>query len=75
MVREMKCSTIFTTSHNVCTMTSKSIDADIGFNRENVALARSQKLIASWFPSSGGNLLQDKDEDDSEDQYEVELFV
>lgn len=48
-------------------------EADIIFNRANIALARSQRLVASWLPprttttsESNTSGLDDKQDDDDE---------
>jgi len=51
-------------------------DADVLFNRANVALAKSQRLVASWLgESKNGNTTPSHDDEDegSEFEYEPEL--
>lgn len=52
-------------------MPDQSSEADIIFNRASVALARSQRLIASWLPPS--ELANAKSEEEVEKE-EQEIF-
>lgn len=49
-------------------------EADLVFNRANVALARSQRLIASWLPEGPDKLASDKSEEQLR-QEEDEVFT
>jgi hypothetical protein len=54
-----------------------SNEADIIFNRANVALARSQRLVASWLPAkSADELAQDSSRSEEDLQkLEDEIFT
>ncbi|KAH9820940.1 Protein of unknown function (DUF3245) [Teratosphaeria destructans] len=56
-------------------MTDNQTEADIIFNRANVALARSQRLIASWLPpkTEESTTTHPREEDDSDWGGEDEL--
>lgn len=59
-------------------MSNPSEDAEVIFNRANVALARSQRLIQSWLgpeaghASSGRNLWEEGEDDDNDFKPEPE---
>jgi hypothetical protein len=50
-------------------------EADIIFNRANVALAKSQRLIASWLPPPTEEELRTAKSPEEIEQEEAELFV
>ena len=55
-------------------MAATTSEAEIIFNRANVALARSQRLVASWLPPrTEQELLNPKSEEEIEKE-EQELF-
>lgn len=55
--------------------TKEPTEADIIFNRASVALARSQRLIASWLPpKTAEEIANTKSEEDLERE-EKELFA
>ncbi|TKX25583.1 hypothetical protein C1H76_2233 [Elsinoe australis] len=61
-------------------MSNPSEDAEVIFNKANVALARSQRLIESWLgpeaghASSGGNLWEEGEDDDNDFKPEPETL-
>lgn len=50
-------------------------DADIIFNRANVALAKSQRLIASWLPPRTEEELRAAKSPEEIEREEAELFA
>lgn len=50
-------------------------EADIIFNRANVALAKSQRLVASWLPPRTEAELKSTKSEEQIDQEEQELFT
>lgn len=50
-------------------------EADIIFNRANVALAKSQRLIASWLPPRTEEELRNAKSDEQIEKEEAELFT
>lgn len=56
-------------------MTTKPSEADIIFNRANVALAKSQRLVASWLPPRTDAELKNAKTDDQIEKEEQEMFT
>ncbi|KAI5289290.1 hypothetical protein KEM54_004113 [Ascosphaera aggregata] len=57
-------------------MSASKLEADIIFDRANVALARSQKLVASWLPPPSGSEEEARQKTDAElRREEEEVFV
>ncbi|KAL8673114.1 MAG: hypothetical protein Q9168_002446 [Polycauliona sp. 1 TL-2023] len=56
-------------------MTAPPSEADIIFNRANVALAKSQRLVASWLPPRTDNELKSAKTDEQIEKEEQEMFV
>ena len=50
-------------------------EADVIFNRANVALAKSQRLIASWLPPRTEEELRNAKSDEQIEKEEAELFT
>ena len=50
-------------------------EADIIFNRANVALAKSQRLIASWLPPPTEEELRNAKTEEEIEKEEAELFT
>lgn len=50
-------------------------EADIIFNKANVALAKSQRLLASWLPPRKPEELQNTKTEEELDREEQEVFV
>ncbi|PGH13722.1 hypothetical protein AJ80_06227 [Polytolypa hystricis UAMH7299] len=56
-------------------MAASKADADVIFNRANVALARSQRLIASWLPAKTAEELTDTKTEEELRREEDEIFT
>lgn len=54
---------------------STSKEADVVFNRANVALARSQRLIASWLPPATEEELASTKTEEQLQKEEDEIFT
>ena len=50
-------------------------EIDVTINRTNVALARSQRLVASWLPSSPDERSEREEEKKEEEEEENKIFV
>ena len=55
-------------------MAATTREADLIFNRANVALARSQRLIASWLPPRTEEELRNAKSEEEIEKEEQELF-
>ena len=56
-------------------MPASTTEADIIFNRANVALAKSQRLIASWLPPRTEAELQNTRTEEEIEREEQEMFA
>ena len=56
-------------------MTAQSSEADIIFNRANVALAKSQRLVASWLPPRTDDELKTARTEEQIEKEEQEMFT
>lgn len=56
-------------------MAAKPNEADIIFNRANVALAKSQRLVASWLPPRTNDEIKNAKTDDQIEKEEQEMFT
>lgn len=57
-------------------MTTPTNEADVIFNRANIALARSQRLVASWLPpKSDEELAQQTKSEEELQREEDEIFT
>ncbi|KAL8766649.1 MAG: hypothetical protein Q9209_006632 [Squamulea sp. 1 TL-2023] len=56
-------------------MTAQPSEADIIFNRANVALAKSQRLVASWLPPRAEDELKNAKTEEQIEQEEQEMFT
>lgn len=56
-------------------MTTKPSEADIIFNRANVALAKSQRLVASWLPTRTDAESKNAKTDEQIEKEEQEMFT
>ncbi|KAL8750602.1 MAG: hypothetical protein Q9199_006962 [Rusavskia elegans] len=56
-------------------MTAHPSDADIIFNRANVALAKSQRLVASWLPPRTDDELKNAKTEEQIEKDEQEMFT
>lgn len=50
-------------------------EADIIFNRANIALARSQRLVASWLPPRSTTASTDSGAENKQDDDDDEIFT
>lgn len=58
----------------VITMPAQTSEADLIFNRASVALARSQRLIASWLPPQSSSELANAKSEEEVEREEQEIF-
>jgi len=56
-------------------VSTSTSEADIIFNRANVALAKSQRLIASWLPPRTEEELRNAKTEEEIEKEEAELFT
>lgn len=56
-------------------MAPQASEADIIFNRANVALAKSQRLVASWLPPRTADEAKNAKTKEEIDREEQELFT
>ncbi|KAL8796757.1 MAG: hypothetical protein Q9182_007300 [Xanthomendoza sp. 2 TL-2023] len=56
-------------------MVSNPSEADIIFNRANVALAKSQRLVASWLPPRADDEVKNAKTEEQVEQEEHEMFT
>lgn len=56
-------------------MPAPASEADVIFNRANVALAKSQRLIASWLPPRTGEELRNTKSEEEIDMEEQRIFA
>ena len=56
-------------------MTAQPSEADVIFNRANVALARSQRLVASWLPPPTDSELKNAKTEERIKKEEQEMFT
>lgn len=56
-------------------MPATSSEADVIFNRANVALARSQRLIASWLPPKTADETANAKSEEELQKEEDEIFT
>ncbi|KAL8855371.1 MAG: hypothetical protein Q9198_010850, partial [Flavoplaca austrocitrina] len=56
-------------------MTAQPSEADIIFNRANVALAKSQRLVASWLPPPTDSELKNAKTEEQIEKEEQEMFT
>lgn len=68
----MTCTFILT---NNCSMAPQPSEADIIFNRANVALAKSQRLVASWLPPRTEDEIKNAKTEEETEKEEQELFT
>lgn len=62
-------------AYNFRTMSVSKSEADIVFNRANVALARSQRLIASWLPPKTAEEIANTKTEEELQREEDEIFT